>query len=73
MASRRGGCVMEALRSLDEEARTKDGRAKYKKRLRFTEVTDRLTRKLRRSPSDRRLWTARLVQLIGRQIWERKF
>jgi hypothetical protein len=41
--------VMEALRSLDEEARAADGRAKYKKRLRFTEVTDRLTR--RRKPS----------------------
>ena len=34
--------VMEALRSLDEQAHAADGRAKYKKRLRFTEVTDRL-------------------------------
>src|SRR4051794_22918410 len=33
--------VMEALRSLDEEARAADGRAKYKKRLRITEVTAR--------------------------------
>jgi hypothetical protein len=40
--------VMDALRSLDEEARAKDGRAKYKKRLRITEVTDRLARKLRK-------------------------
>jgi hypothetical protein len=41
--------VMDALSSLDEEARAADGRAKYKRRLRFTEVTDRLTR--RRKPS----------------------
>ena len=40
--------VMEALRSLDEEARAADGRARYKKRLRITEVTDRLTRKTRK-------------------------
>lgn len=44
--------VMEALRSLDEEVRAKDGRAKYKKRLRITEATDRLTRKLRRPSGD---------------------
>ena len=40
--------VMDALRSLDEEARAADGGAKYKKRLRITEVTDRLARKLRK-------------------------
>ena len=44
--------VMDALRSLDEEARAGDGRAKYKKRLRITEVTDRLTRKLRKRSGD---------------------
>jgi hypothetical protein len=44
--------VMEALRSLDEEARAADGRAGYKKRLRITEVTDRLTRKLRKPSGD---------------------
>ena len=44
--------VMEALRSLDEEARAADGRARYKKRLRITEVTDRLTRKLRKPSGD---------------------
>ena len=41
--------VMEALRSLDEEARAPSGRARYKKRLRFTEVTDRLTQRLRKA------------------------
>jgi uncharacterized caspase-like protein len=44
--------IMEALRSLDEEARAADGRARYKKRLRITEVTDRLTRKLRKPSGD---------------------
>jgi hypothetical protein len=44
--------VMDALRSLDEEARAADGRARYKKRLRITEVTDRLTRKLRKPSGD---------------------
>src|SRR5690349_5618251 len=42
--------IMDALRSLDEEARAGDGRAKYKKPLRISEVTDRL---IRRKPSDR--------------------
>ena len=44
--------IMEALRSFDEEARAADGRARYKKRLRITEVTDRLTRKLRKPSGD---------------------
>ena len=37
--------IMEGLRLLDEVARAGDGRAKYKKRHRFTEVTDRPIRK----------------------------
>lgn len=37
--------IMEALRSLDEEARAGEGRAKYKKRLRISEVTDRWIRR----------------------------
>jgi hypothetical protein len=42
--------IMDALRLLDEEARsTQSGRAHYKKRLRFTEVVDRLGKKMRRS------------------------
>lgn len=44
--------VMEALRLLDEEARAGEGRARYKKRLRFTEVTDRVTRKIRKPSGD---------------------
>ena len=44
--------VMEGLRSLDEEARAADGRAKYKKRLRMTQVNDRITRKLRKPSGD---------------------
>ncbi len=44
--------VMEALRLLDEEARAADGRARYKKRLRITEMTDRVMRKLRKPSED---------------------
>lgn len=44
--------IIEALRTLDEEARAVDGRAKYKKRLRLTEVADRLKPKMRRSSDE---------------------
>lgn len=44
--------IMEALRSLDDEARAAEGRARYKKRLRITEVTDRVRRKVRKLSDD---------------------
>ena len=41
--------VMDALRALDQQARSHpDGRARYKLRHRFTEATDRLGRKFRK-------------------------